>query len=208
MAQYVALAAAVIAALGKVGVETTSVVALLASAGLAIGLALQGSLSNFASGVLLLILRPLAIGDRVTTGGHVGVVEEIGIFSTTLHSDDGEVVVIPNAQVTGAAIVNHSARGRRRGRVEIGVAYGAEVEAVLAALERATARVERALRDPAPRAVFSGFGASSLDFTVFVWSAPSELIGVLHALRRAIYEELAAAKIEIPFPQMVVHRAP
>ncbi len=207
LAQYTVIAAATIAALEKVGVETTSVVALFASAGLAVGLALQGSLSNFASGVLLLVQRPLAIGDYVTLAGMAGTVDEIGLFATTLVSPDNDTIVIPNAQVTGGTIVNHSARGVRRSRVAVGVAYGAPVEAVKAALARATERVGAVLRDPAPAVRFDGFGASSLDFVVFAWSRAADAVDVQDALRRAIHDELAAAKIEIPFPQMVVHRA-
>lgn len=208
LAQYTVIAAATIAALGKVGVETTSVVALFASAGLAVGLALQGSLSNFASGVLLLIQRPLAIGDYVTLAGMAGTVDEIGLFATTLVSPDNDTIVIPNAQVTGGTIVNHSARGIRRSRVAVGVAYGgAPVEVVKLALARATEQVGVILRDPAPVVRFDGFGASSLDFVVFAWSRAADAIDAQDALRRAIHDELAAAKIEIPFPQMVVHRA-
>jgi len=207
LAQYAVLVAVVIAALGKVGVETTSVVALFASAGLAVGLALQGSLANFASGVLLLLFRPMVIGDTVTAGGHFGKVEEIGLFATTLLSAANEVIVIPNAQVTGGSITNHTARGTRRATIEIGVAYGASIEAVSAALSAAAASTGRVLTNPAPRVVFSAFGASSLDFVVHAWSTVDDFLAMQHDLRRAIYEALIAANIEIPFPQLVVHKA-
>ncbi|MCA9637114.1 MAG: mechanosensitive ion channel [Myxococcales bacterium] len=207
LAQYTVLAMGVIAALGKVGVETTSVVAIFASAGLAIGLALQGSLSNFASGVLLLLFRPLTIGDTVTVGGHLGTVEEIGLFATTLVTPGNEMVVVPNAAVTGGSIVNHTCRGTRRGKVEIGVAYGTSIEVATSALQRAADRTALILRDPAPAVVFVGFGASSLDFVVAGSSKSGDYLAMLHNLRVAIYEELNAAKIDIPFPQMVVHKA-
>lgn len=207
LAQYAVLVAVVIAALGRVGVETTSVVALFASAGLAVGLALQGSLANFASGVLLLLFRPMVIGDTVTAGGHSGKVEEIGLFATNLLSPANELIVIPNGQVTGGSIINHTARGTRRAAIEIGVAYGASIEAVSAALLLAAARTGRVLKDPAPRVIMSGFGASSLDFVVHAWSTVDDFLTMQDELRRAIYEALNAANIEIPFPQLVVHKA-
>lgn len=207
LVQYTVLAMGVIAALGKVGVETTSVVAIFATAGLAVGLALQGSLSNFASGVLLLLFRPLTIGDMVTVGGHFGKVAEIGLFATTVISPDNETCVIPNSGVTGGTIVNHTSRGTWRGSVAIGVAYGTDVKVAMAALERAQKRAALVLQDPAPHVALVGFGDSSVDFLVFGWAKSDDYLDMLHNLRVAIYEELNAANIEIPFPQVVMHKA-
>ena len=207
LAQYTVLAMGIIAALGKVGVETTSLVAIFASAGLAVGLALQGSLSNFASGVLLLLFRPIAIDDAVTVSGHFGTVHEIGLFATTLITLDNEKVVIPNSAVTGGSIVNHTCRGTRRGAIEIGVAYGTDMKVALAALERAAKRSELVLQDPAPAVAFVSFGGSSVDFLVFGWCKSADYLDMLHNMRVAIYEELEKENIEIPFPQMVLHKA-
>ena len=207
MIQYTVLAMGVIAALGKVGVETTSVVAIFATAGLAVGLALQGSLSNFASGVLLLLFRPLTIGDMVTVGGHFGEVAEIGLFATTVITPDNETCVIPNSGVTGGSIVNHTSRGKWRGSVAIGVAYGTDVKVAMAALERAQKRADLVLQDPAPHVALVGFGESSVDFQVFGWAKSPDYLDMLHNLRVAIYEELNAANIEIPFPQVVLHKS-
>lgn len=207
LVQYTVLAMGVIAALSKVGVETTSVVAIFASAGIAIGLALQGSLSNFASGVLLLFFRPITIGDYVTVAGQSGTVEEIGLFATQLITPGNEFVVVPNSAVTGGSIVNHTCRGTRRGKVDIGVAYGTDMKVTLEVLERAAKRTELILQDPAPSVSFVGFGGSSIDFAVFGWAKSSDFLKMMHNLRIAIYEELNAANIDIPFPQMVIHKA-
>lgn len=109
--RYLVLAAAVIAALGKVGIESTSFIAILGAAGLAVGFALQGSLSNFASGVLMLLIRPVDIGQRVTVAGHTGVIEEIGLFATTLSTPDNETIIIPNAKITDDSIINYAKIG-------------------------------------------------------------------------------------------------
>lgn len=207
LAQYAVLAMAVIASLSKVGVETTSIVAIFASASLAIGLALQGSLSNFASGVLLLLFRPIVVGDYVKIGGHDGTVEEIGIFSTTMVTPANETVVVPNTKITSDSIVNYTRKGTRRCRIEIGVAYGVDIAAVMRALEGATKRVPAILGEPAPSVVFTGFGASSLDFAVMAWAKNADFFPMQHALRQAIYDALNQASIEIPFPQVVVHQA-
>lgn len=207
LGQYAILAMAVIAALSEVGIETTSIIAIFASASLAIGLALQGSLSNFASGVLLLLFRPITVGDYVKIGGYDGTVDEIGIFSTTIVTPANETVVVPNTKITSDSIVNFTRRGTRRCRIEIGVAYGVEIGPVIAALEAATRRVPAILGDPAPSVVFTGFGASSLDFAVMAWARNQDFMQVQHDLRQAIYEALAGASIEIPFPQVVVHQA-
>lgn len=207
MLQYAVLAAAVIAALDTVGVETTSLVAVLGSAALAVGLALQGSLSNFAAGVMLLLFRPFAIDDVVTIAGHTGRVDEIGLFATVLVNADNHRVVIPNAQVTSGSIVNITVLGTRRGMIPIGVAYGSDPAHVISVIEEALAGIEAILEDPAPVVRLEAFGASSVDFQVFLWTKTSELIGTLHTTRIAIYDALARAGIEIPFPQMVLHRS-
>jgi small conductance mechanosensitive channel len=208
MASYFVLAATLIAALGTVGVETTSVVALLGSAGLAVGLALQGNLSHLASGVMILFFRPFTIGDVITTGGHTGTVKDIGLFATIMHTPDGQKVIIPNGAITGSSIVNITTLGTRRAAVGVGVAYGADVAQVQAILQGSATKPSVALSDPAPSVQFVGLGASSLDFNVLVWSKSTDFLALQHQLRTAIYNDLNDAGVEIPFNQIVVHQAP
>ena len=207
LAQYGILAFAVIASLDKAGVETTSLAAMIAAAGLAIGLALQGSLGNFASGVLLLLFRPFAIGDRITTAGHKGKVEDIGLFATVISTPAREHIIIPNGSITGDSIVNHTASGKMRSTLRIGVAYGADVDRVCELLVEVARSVDYVLPEPAPIAGFADMSASSLDFVVHCWSESATAIVMQHFVRRAIYNRLNEEGIEIPFDQLVVHRA-
>jgi len=205
--QYVILAAAVIAALGKVGVASTSLVAILGAAGLAVGFALQGSLSNFASGVMMLLFRPIDIGHRVSVGGHTGGVEEIGLFATTLSTPDNETIIIPNSKITDDSIINYSIKGTIRANVEIGVAYGTDIARAMDVIQQACAGADRVLKDPAPDVAFAGFGGSSLDLKARPWCLPDDYPSMQHNVRIAIYRALNGAGIEIPFDQIVVHRA-
>ncbi len=206
VAQYCVLAATLISALNRVGVQTTSLVAILASAGLAIGLALQGSLSSFASGVMILFFRPFMLGDLVSLSGHLGVVDDIGMFQTTIAALEGEKIFLPNSSVMNNAIINYSARGIRRATIDVGVAYGSDVPQVLGILKSAAAKVETGIEEPAGLFAFQALGGSSLDFRVGLWCAAPDFGATLTNLRRCVYEELGAAGIEIPFPQMVLHR--
>jgi len=207
MVQYLVLAAAVITALGKVGVESTSFVAILGAAGLAVGFALQGSLSNFASGVMMLLFRPIDIGERVTVAGHTGKIEEIGLFATTMSTPDNETIIIPNARITDDSIVNYAKKGACRANVGIGVAYGTDIRAAMEAVVAACRNSDLVLEDPAPDVAFAGFGSSSLDLLARPWSKPDDFPAMQHNVRIAIYEELNTRGIEIPFEQIVVHRA-
>lgn len=207
IARYTVLAATVIAALEELGVKTTSLVAVLASAGLAVGLALQGSLSNFASGVLILFFRPINLEDFVTAGGATGTVKDIGLFTTTVITLDNEKVIIPNSAITAANVQNFTVLGKRRAKISIGVAYGEDMDKALEVLLGAAQRADLVLPDPEPAVAFVGFGASSLDFLVLTYATPENWIAMQHNVRKAIYEDLNKAGIEIPFNQIVVHRA-
>lgn len=207
IAQYSVLAATVISALNRVGVQTTSLVALLASAGLAIGLALQGSLSSFASGVMILFFRPFMLGDVVKLSGHDGVVDDIGLFQTKLKAFEGETIILPNSSITGNPIINYSARGVRRATIDVGVAYGSNVEDVLERLKAALERVDTGLEEPAPALMLTGLGASSLDFRVGLWCHSGDYADTMTKLRAAVYNELTSAGINIPYPQLVLHKA-
>lgn len=205
--RYAILAAAVIAALGRVGVESTSLVAILGAAGLAVGFALQGSLSNFAAGVMMLLFRPIDIGQRVSVAGHTGAVEEIGLFATTMTTPDNETIIIPNSKITDDSIINYARLGKVRANVSIGVAYGSDIGKAMQVIQKACASSDRVLADPAPDVAFAGFGASSLDLLARPWALPDDFPAMQHNVRIAIYEALDAAGIEIPFDQIVVHQA-
>lgn len=207
IAQYVVLAMTVIASLSAVGVQTTSLVAVLASAGLAVGLALQGNLSNFASGAMILIFRPFGLEDRVTLGGsHTGIVKDIGIFTTTL-SAPAETIIVPNSKITGEAVINHTVDGKCRAIIDVGVAYGSNINQVAEILIAAAASCPLVLKDPGTAAAFVNLGASSLDFKVHAFSTPENFVQVKHDVRKACYDALNEAGIEIPFAQLVVHKA-
>ncbi len=206
--QWTVLAATAVSALQAFGVEATSLLAVLASAGVAIGLALQGSLSHFASGVLLLVFRPFTIGDYVTVAGTSGTVDEIGLFATTLITPDLQKVTVPNSTITGAVIVNSTTIGRRRADVVVNVAYGADPEKVRTVLREAVERIPEVHDDPPVSVVFAAMGASALDFKIMAFCSTPDFLGVLAAIRTVTYEALSAEGIEIPFDQIVVHQAP
>lgn len=203
------VAAALIASLQCVGVETTSFVALLGSAGLAIGLGMQGNLSHFASGVMILVFKPFRVGDVITAGGHTGGVVEIGLFATTMHTPDNLKIIVPNGAITGGSVVNTTVLGTRRASIAVGVAYGTDVAQVIEILKGAAAKADLVLEDPGPAVAFVGLGASSIDFLVHCWSAsdPDSWLGMQHNVTKACYEALNAAGIDIPYNQIVVHQA-
>ena len=208
IARYAVLAAGVIAALGRVGVETTSLVAIFASAGLAVGLALQGSLSNFAAGVMILIFRPFRLGDVVTAGGHTGGVEDIGLFATTFHTPDNQKIIIPNSAITGGSIVNLTTLGTRRLFVDVGVAYGTDLKQLREVTLKAMASVDdMVLEEPGLDLIFVEMAASSINFKAAYWVKSEHIIPSEPAVRTAIYEALNEAGIEIPYDQVVMHQA-
>lgn len=207
IAQYIVLAATVIASLNRVGVQTTSLVAILASAGLAVGLALQGSLSNFASGVLILGFRPFVLGDFVEVGNKSGTVEDIGLFMTRMLTSNNEVVLVPNSAITGGTITNFTAAGIRRCVIEIGVAYGEDARRVKQVLEEVAKSHESCLQEPAPSVVLDNFGASCLNFHIRAYAKVPDFWGMVAELKLRTYEALNKEGIEIPFNQIVVHQA-
>jgi small conductance mechanosensitive channel len=207
IAQYAVLAIAVIAALSKVGVQTTSLVALLGAAGLAVGLALQGNLGNFAAGVMILFFRPFTLDDKVTVADKTGKVRDIGLFATTLITPGNDKIIVPNGTITAEPIINHTSEGTLRGGIAVGVGYGTDVEAAMRVMIAACESVPAVLADPAPSVNFSGFGASSVDFEVRPWATSDDYLGMLHDVRIALYDKLNEADIEIPFDQIVVHQA-
>ncbi len=199
------LAAALVAVLGQLGVDTASFLAFLGAAGLAIGLALKDTASDVAGGIVLLALRPFSVGDAVSIGTTGGIVEEIGVFQTTLISFEGVPVVVPNSKVRTSEIQNFTRAGKRRIDLTVGVSYDTDLDRVRAVLSEVVAADERVLVDPPPLIDVSNLGESSIDFLVRVWVAPQGFFDTRLALARAIRKRLDAEGIEIPFPQRVVH---
>ena len=195
----------VIAALSQVGIQTTGLVAVLGAAGLAIGLALQGSLSNFASGVLLLIFRPIKAGDYVEAGGTSGSVKEISIFTTTLHTPDNKKVIVPNAQITGGTITNYSANDTRRVDLVAGIGYGDDMGKAKEILERLCREHPLTLDDPAPTVEVAELADSSVNLIVRPWVKTSDYWRVYWDMTRSIKEAFDAEGVSIPFPQRDVH---
>ncbi len=205
-AAYVALMAfLIVAALGKVGIETTSFVAVLAAAGLAVGFALQGSLANLAAGVLLIIFRPFKVDDFVEGAGVTGTVEEVGMFTTQLRTPDNKTVIIPNAKLTGDNITNYTKKGVRRVDMVIGVAYGENVANVKRALDEVLRRDERIMKDPAPTIGVLELGDSSVNLAVRPWVNVPDYWDVYFDTMEAVKARFDAEGISIPFPQQDVH---
>jgi small conductance mechanosensitive channel len=201
LAYFVMLAFVVIAALGRLEVPTASFVAAVGAAGLAVGLALQGSLSNFAAGVLLIIFKPFKVGDFVEIGGAKGTVQEIQIFNTVLHSIDNVRIVIPNAHVTGGQILNYTANDKRRVDLVIGVSYGDDLSKVKQVILSTLLADSRVLRNPEPVVLVSELAASSVNLVVRPWVKTEDYWPTYFDLTEKIKVELDANGITIPFPQ-------
>ncbi|MCG7585010.1 small-conductance mechanosensitive channel MscS [Photobacterium sp. OFAV2-7] len=205
LVRYLLFVIVLIAALGRIGVQTASVVAVIGAAGLAVGLALQGSLSNFAAGVLIVAFRPFKSGDFVEIGGVSGSVESIQVFSTILNTPDNKMVVVPNSSVIGGAITNYSRHATRRIDLVIGVSYDADLKHTKAVLTRVIEVEDRILKDPAPTIGVLTLADSSVNFAVRPWVKTEDYWGVYFDLLQAIKEELDKENIGIPYPQMDVH---
>ena len=205
MAYAAVMVFVVLAALGQLGVQTTSFIAVLGAAGLAVGLALQGSLSNFASGVMMIIFRPFKIGDYVEGGGVSGTVKAIQIFTTTLTTPDNKRVIVPNSKMMGDNITNYSAEGTRRVDLTASISYGDSIDKAKAVLMDLLAKDPRVLKDPAPFVGVSAMAESSVDFTVRPWVKVEDYWDVFFALNEAIKKQFDAEGLSIPFPQRDVH---
>ena len=195
----------ILAALGQIGIQTTSFIAVLGAAGLAVGLALQGSLANFASGVLILLFRPYKLGDFVEAGGATGVVKEIHIFTTTIVTVDNKREIVPNAKMMGDKITNYAAEGTRRVDLTACISYGDSIDTAKAALMDEITKTELVLEDPAPFVGVSAMNDSSIDFAVRPWVKAADYWTVFFALNEAIKKRLEAEGLCIPFPQRDVH---
>ena len=194
-----------IAAINQLGIQTTSIIAVLGAAGLAIGLALQGSLSNFAAGILIVIYRPYKVGDYIQADNHLGTVDDIQIFSTVLRTPDNKIVVVPNGSIMNGSIVNFSHQKERRIDIVIGCSYDDDIDKVKEVLADVLSKDERILKEPKPRIALSELADSSLNFIVRPWVKNSEYLDVLYSLLEEIKKRFDQEGISIPYPQSDVH---
>jgi len=186
-------------------VQTTSFVAVVGAAGLTIGLALQGSLANFAAGILMIIFKPFKVGDYIEGGGVDGIVEEIGIFTTELKTFDNKKIIVPNAKLTSDNIINYTAREIRRVDIVASVSYSDDLDKVRKVLEDILAADEHVLKEPAPKIAVLELADSSVNFAVRPWVKTSDYWDVFFATQESIKKQFDAAGISIPFPQQDVH---
>lgn len=205
LVRYAIIAFVIIAALQQFGVEATSLVAIFGAAGLAIGLAMQGTLSNVAAGVMLLMFRPFKIGDFITAGGQTGTVKEIGLFTTEMATGDNVKIIVPNGQIWGSAIQNFSANPTRRVDLMMGIDYGDNIDTAMATINRVIGEEARALKDPESVVAVAELADSSVNIVVRVWVNAADYWGVRWDLTKKLKEQLEADGISIPFPQQVVH---
>ncbi len=203
---YIALMAfIIIAAMGQLGIQTTSFIAVIGAAGLAIGLAFQGSLSNFAAGFLMILFRPFKAGDFIEGGGTAGIVEEIQVFTTKLKTPDNKIIIVPNAKMMGDNITNFSAKPTRRVELVVGVSYNDDIDKVKEVLNDILSQDDRILKDPAPMIALSELADSSVNFVVRVWVNAADYWGVYLDTNETVKKRFDAEGISFPFPQRDVH---
>ncbi|MCF2948308.1 mechanosensitive ion channel [Paraglaciecola aquimarina] len=195
----------IVASLDQLGVDTTSLVAILGAAGLAIGLSLQGSLQNFAAGVMLLVFRPFKAGDFVEAGGAAGVVKSISIFTTIMTTGDNKEVIIPNGSIYGGNITNYSAKETRRVDMVVGIGYDSDLKRAKEVLQEIADADERILKEPAVTIAVSELADSSVNFVVRPWAKTADFWAVKFAFTEAVKLRFDQEGIAIPFPQMDVH---
>lgn len=191
--------------MGILGIQMTSFIAILGAAGVAVGMALQGTLQNFAGGVIILLLKPFKVGDYIEQGGLEGTVEKIQIFNTTLKTVDNRAVIIPNTDLATKSLINYSALPYRRVTVNVGVAYGEDVELARNTLLKMANSYPTVLDTPQSEVVVTGLADSSVNLSLFAYVNAPDYMSTLYALNQKTYEALGAAGITIPFNQMDVH---
>ena len=197
--------ALVITIISQLGIETTSFVALLGAAGLAVGLALSGTLQNFAGGVMILLFKPFKVGDYIAAQGHDGIVYEIQIFNTILKSLDNKTIIIPNGGLATNSMVNYTTEPTRRVDWTFGIGYGDDVATAQSVMTKMLEDDSRVLKDPAVFVEVSALGDSSVNFAVRAWVKADDYWDVFFDMNRRVYEGFAQAGLNIPFPQMDVH---
>ena len=196
-----------VAVVGKLGVDTTSFAALLASAGVAVGMALSGNLSNFAGGLIVLLLRPYKVGDWIESQGVSGAVRSIQIFHTVLTTADNKVIYIPNGALSSGTVINYSREETRRVDWTVGVEYGENMEKVEEVVQKILAADSRILKDPAPFIALGALDASSVNVIIRVWVKNADYWGVFFDTQKKIYATFNQEGIGFPFPQLTIHQA-
>ena len=205
LVRIILMAVVIIAAIGQIGIQTTSFIAIFGAAGLAVGLALQGSLSNFAAGVLIVLFRPYKVGDFVEAAGIAGVVEQVQILTTILKTGDNKQIIVPNGQIMDSIITNYSANDKRRVDMVVGVSYDDDLDKVRSTIEELVAADERILAEPACTIAVSALADSSVNFVVRPWVNTADYWGVMFDLTEAIKKRFDKEGISFPFPQQDVH---
>jgi small conductance mechanosensitive channel len=205
LSYYALLTFVVLAALSQLGIQTTSFIAVIGAAGLAVGLALQGSLSNFAAGFLLIIFRPFKVGDFIEVAGTAGTVEAIQIFTTQLLTPDNKTIIVPNASLTAGNIVNWSSRGTRRVDMTFGIGYGDDIDKARRIIAEVLEKDARVLKDPTPTIAVSALAESSVDFSVRPWGKVSDYWDIYFDTLETVKKRFDAEGVSIPFPQRDVH---
>jgi len=205
IARYTVLVLVVLACLGIFGINTTSFAAVIGAVGLAIGLAFQGTLGHFASGVMLLVFRPFKVGDVISVAGDTGKVNEIELFTTTLDTADNRRIIVPNGNIVGSTIENLTFHPTRRVDVSVGTDYGADLAHARQVMLEAALSTSHILSDPPPQVYLDALGGSSIDWKVRVWCNTPDYFAIKDELTLRVKKALDAAGIGIPFPQMDVH---
>ncbi|NPA67399.1 MAG: mechanosensitive ion channel [Chlorobi bacterium] len=195
----------VISVMGMAGIEMTSFIAVLGAAGLAVGMALSGTLQNFAGGVMLLIFKPFKVGDYIEAQGYAGIVSEIQLFNTIIKTLDNKVVIIPNGGLSSSSMVNYSAEELRRVDWTFGIAYGDDVDKAKAVIRKLIEADDRILKEPEPFTAVSELADSSVNFVVRVWVKNEDYWGVFFDMNEAVYKTFDKEGLNIPYPQMDVH---
>lgn len=195
----------IVSVLSMIGVEMTSFIAILGAAGLAVGLALSGTMQNFAGGVIILIFKPFKVGDVIDTQDHLGTVSEIQIFSTILKTFDNKTIIIPNGSLANSSMTNYSTEEKRRVDWKFGIAYGDDVDKAKSVIKRLADADSRILKDPELFVAVSELGDSSVNFAVRAWVNQPDYWGVFFDMNENIYKTFKKEGLNIPFPQMDVH---
>ena len=196
----------VLTAMGIMGIQMTSFIAILGAAGVAIGMGLQGTLQNFAGGVIILLLKPFRVGDYIEQGSYAGFVESIQIFNTTLRTYDARKIIVPNTELATKSLVNHFNLPQRRVAIDVGFAYGMSVEKAKEVMVRVATENPYVVNEPkAPFATLEKFGDSSLNMRLYAWTLPENYWNALFSLNEGVYNAFRAEGLEIPFNQMDVH---
>lgn len=195
----------IISVIQMIGIETTSFIAVLGAAGLAIGMALSGTLQNFAGGVIILLFKPFKVGDFIEAQGQSGTVHSIQIFNTVLKTPDNKTVVLPNSPISTGALVNYSTEAQRRVDMEFGIGYEDDIDAAKATLRELIAQDGRILKEPASQIVVAELAESSVNIKVRVWVAASDYWGVFFDMQEQVKKTFDSKGISIPFPQLQMH---